>query len=308
MKSMIRSLAGVCVLALAACATTPERVDELEQARSAVQTLEREQLAQSVAATPLSRARQALSRADAAHENGEPLPEIRHEAYMARRHAEIGMAMVQEAQALESIKAAEAERRAMQLEARTQEAERAQTIAREQTAEARQQTREAQRSRAAAEEAREETERLQQELSDLEAEQTERGIVLTLSDDVMFATDSAELRSGAYRAIDRLAEFLQQNPERRLLIEGHTDARGAESYNEDLSARRANSVAEALMQRGIATDRLRPIGLGEAYPVASNETSVGQQENRRVEVVISDDDGSFPEAADRTLARRQGSQ
>lgn len=298
MRSMITGFAAVL---LAACATTPERVEELEQARATVQELERQPTAGSVAARPLSRAREALARAEALHEAGEPLAEIQHQAYLADRHARIGMEMVEEAQAMENIRAAEARRREMQLEARTREAERAESMAREQR-------RAAEESRAAAAAAMQEAERLEQELADLEAEQTERGIVLTLSDDVLFATNSDALKGGAYRALDRLAEFLNDNPERRLLIEGHTDARGTDEYNRDLSERRAEAVAEALMERGIASDRLRPVGLGEAYPVASNDTSAGQQENRRVEVVISNDDGSFPAAADRTVARRQNRQ
>lgn len=298
-------VAGLATLVLAACATTPERVRELEQARSAVTDLERQPMAESAAAEPLSRAREALSRAESLHEQGEPVPLIEHQAYLARRHAQIGLEMVQEAEALEQIRAAEAKRRELQLRARTLEAEQAEMRARRQAEEARTQRQAAQESKAAAAAAMQEAERLERELADLEAEQTERGIVLTLSDDVLFATDSAELKGGAYRAMDRLAEFLDKNAERRLLIEGHTDSRGTDEYNRDLSERRAEAVAEALMERGIRSDRLRPLGLGEEYPVASNDTTAGRQENRRVEVVISDDDGTFPEAADRSVARRQ---
>jgi outer membrane protein OmpA-like peptidoglycan-associated protein len=104
-------------------------------------------------------------------------------------------------------------------------------------------------------------------------------------------------------AIDRLADFMEDNPERRLLIEGHTDSRGSEEYNQELSHRRAYAVTEALVQRGIESNRLRPVGLGESYPVTSNDSPAGRQQNRRVEVVVSDQDGSFPEAADR-IARQ----
>lgn len=302
--SVARSIpVGLAALLLAACASTPERVPEIEQARQAVQELEQQPEAGAVAAESLSRAREALATAESLHNEGEPLPLIQHQAYLAHRHAQIGLEMVNEAKSLEQIRAGEARRSEMQLEARTLEAERAEMAARRQAGEAQRQREAAKGSRAAAAAAMLETERLERELADLEAEQTERGIVLTLSDAVLFATDSDELKSGAYRALDRLADFLEDNPERRLLIEGHTDARGTDEYNQDLSERRAESVAEALMERGIASDRLRPVGLGEEYPVASNETSAGQQQNRRVEVVISKDDGTFPPAADRTVAR-----
>jgi outer membrane protein OmpA-like peptidoglycan-associated protein len=151
-----------------------------------------------------------------------------------------------------------------------------------------------------------EAERLETELADLQAEQTARGIVVTLGNEVLFATDSDELKSGAQRSLDQLADFLQEHPERALLIEGHTDSRGTAAHNADLSERRAESVARALVERGIAAERLRPVGLGEGYPVASNDTDAGRQQNRRVEVVVSGKDGRFPAEARRSVARESG--
>lgn len=306
MKSALMSLAVVTVVvALAGCTTTPERIDELEQARSTVQNLERQPMAQSTSATQMTKAREALSRADIAHENGAPLEEIRHEAYLARLYAEIGLELIAEAEALEQIKAAEAERNDVQLQARTVEAERAQMIAKQQTAQAKQSMLEAEASRDVADAAIQEATRLADELAELEAEETARGLVLTLSDDVLFETDSADLKDGAQRAMGRLADFLNDYPEHRLLIEGHTDSRGADEYNERLADSRADAVAETLVQRGIASDRLRPVGLGESYPVASNDTTAGRQQNRRVEIVVSAKDGSFPEGADRSTSARR---
>lgn len=296
-------LASVFLLALAACSTTPERIDELEQARATVQELETEPMAATVAATRLRNARAALARAETARENGAPVEEIVHDAYMARLHAEIGIESIAEAQALERIDEAEAERTRVQLEARTAAVERARMRAETQSAEAQQLREEAGEARAAAQAASEEAERLQQELSDLQAKQTERGVVLTLGD-VLFETDEAELKPGADLAMNRLADFMRDHPDRRLLVEGHTDSRGAEQYNQRLSMQRAYAVTEALVERGIATDRLRPVGLGEAYPVASNETTAGRQQNRRVEIVVSNADGSFDEGARRTPVAR----
>jgi outer membrane protein OmpA-like peptidoglycan-associated protein len=137
-----------------------------------------------------------------------------------------------------------------------------------------------------------------QELAALKAKQTERGMVLTLGD-VLFDTASSQLKPGAQTTIAQLASFMADNPDRRLLIEGHTDARGSEAYNQDLSERRADAVANALYRQGVAANRVTVIGLGEQYPLASNDTASGQQENRRVEVVISSDNGTFPVAARR---------
>jgi outer membrane protein OmpA-like peptidoglycan-associated protein len=137
-----------------------------------------------------------------------------------------------------------------------------------------------------------------QELAALKAQQTERGMVLTLGD-VLFDTASSQLKPGAQSTIAQVASYLAEHPDRRLLIEGHADARGSESYNHDLSERRANAVADALFRQGIAANRISVVGLGEQYPVASNDTASGQQENRRVEVVFSSNDGTFPVAARR---------
>ncbi len=189
-----------------------------------------------------------------------------HDAYLARRHAEIGMQVVSEAQARETIEQAEAERRNVQLQARTAEADAARQLAERRTEEARESAREARRAQQVAEAAIEEAQRMADEMEEMEAQQTERGLVLTLSD-VLFDTDSARLKEGAELTIDRLEQFLRNNPERNLLIEGHTDARGPEEYNLDLAQRRADALAQALLQRGISRDRLRPVGLGEAYPV-----------------------------------------
>lgn len=293
------------LLAFAAgCTTTPERVAEVEEARAAVEALASQPEADA-ASSELAEARDALARADAGLENGAPLEQVRHDAYLARRHAEIGMQAVSEAQAMEAIEEAEAERRNVQLQARTAEADAARQLAERRTEQARQSAREARRSQQVAEAAIEEAERMAAEMREMKAEQTERGLVLTLSD-VLFDTDSDQLKQGAELTVDRLAEFLRNNPERKLLIEGHTDARGPEEYNRDLAQRRANALAEALVQRGIPSDRLRPVGLGEAYPVASNDNPAGLQQNRRVEVVVSNADGSFPESAEqRVLAMRR---
>ena len=294
---------GCLLLGLSACTTTPERVAELEQARSTVTSLENQDEAQSAASIQLRNAREALKRADTAFENGESVELIRHEAYVARRNAEIGLEMTSEARAREELSQAEARRNQVQLEARTVEAERSQMLAEQRAAEAEAAQSEARAAQSEAEVATEEANRLAEEL---EAQRTKRGLVLTLGD-VLFDTNGADLKEGAEVSIDRLADFMRENPERRLLVEGHTDSRGADDYNEELSEERAESVTEALIDRGVASERLRSVGLGESYPRASNDTPAGMQQNRRVEIVISNPDGTFPDSAEqRTTASRQG--
>jgi outer membrane protein OmpA-like peptidoglycan-associated protein len=286
--------AGTILLALAACTATPERIAELDQARATVESLESQPKARQAASTQLTNAREALQRAEAALENGEPIEQIRHEAYLARRHAEIGLQMTSEAEAAEAISQAEARRNEVQLQARTAEAERSQRLAEQRAQQAERSAREAD---AATSEANRLADELNQLEGELEAQQTERGLVLTLGD-VLFDTAGSDLKEGAEVSMDRLAAFLNENPDRRLLVEGHTDARGSDEFNKELSARRADAVTEALVQRGIPSERLRSVGLGEDFPVASNETAAGMQQNRRVEIVVSNPDGSFPASAE----------
>jgi outer membrane protein OmpA-like peptidoglycan-associated protein len=123
------------------------------------------------------------------------------------------------------------------------------------------------------------------ELAALRARKTDRGVVIPV-EDVLFAFDSAELRPEAASHLFRIVSLLKEYPERELLIEGHTDSVGSEAYNVGLSQRRADSVYAFLTRGGISPARAATRGYGEAFPAASNATSAGRQENRRVEVVI----------------------
>jgi outer membrane protein OmpA-like peptidoglycan-associated protein len=115
--------------------------------------------------------------------------------------------------------------------------------------------------------------------------------VLTLGD-VLFDTGRAELNSGATRKLDQLAQFLAEHPDRRLQIDGFTDSVGTDSYNQELSHRRADAVKSALLTRGIDSARIGTQGYGKAFPVANNTDSGGRQLNRRVEVVIGGDNNT----------------
>jgi len=136
---------------------------------------------------------------------------------------------------------------------------------------------------------------LQQQLSALNAKQTNRGMVLTLGS-VLFATDKTDMSSGGARSLDKLTHFMHDNPKRNVMVEGYTDSSGGSQYNQDLSQRRADAVQSALISDGINPQRIATKGYGEGYPVASNDTRSGRQQNRRVEIVISDANGDFPQA------------
>lgn len=276
--------------AIAAGCATNEPIPELVDARRAVQSAESQTdpNVASLAGEELERARAALERAEATfEEEGRSERErVAHEAYLAERYAELAMSEAEGAQLEREIEDAEGERAQVLLAARTEEARRAEQQA-EQARRQVQQTEEARRSAEA--EARELAARIEQ----IEAQQTERGLVLTL-DDVLFDFDRASINPGGESAIGELARFLSQNENRNILIEGYTDSTGPEAYNRDLSERRAQAVRDALVDEGIASRRIQTRGLGESDPIATNSTVAGRQLNRRVEVVISGEDGSIP--------------
>ena len=132
---------------------------------------------------------------------------------------------------------------------------------------------------------------LEAELTELKAKKTDRGMVLTLGD-VLFDSSKSTLKAGALRTIDQLAQFLDKTPTRKILIESHTDSVGGAEFNRGLSKSRAAAVQTALAEKKIGADRVSIAGLGEDFPVANNETAAGRQQNRRVEVIFSDETGS----------------
>ena len=119
----------------------------------------------------------------------------------------------------------------------------------------------------------------------VDAQQTERGLVLTLGG-VLFSFDSADLTPEARLSVARVAGFLIALGDRDAVVEGHADNRGDTEYNVELSARRAESILGALIGSGVAEGRLVAEGYGSHYPVASNDTDAGRERNRRVEIVI----------------------
>ncbi len=115
---------------------------------------------------------------------------------------------------------------------------------------------------------------------------TGHSLIVTLPQDILFSTDSSTVRSDLQSDLAALARNLQDYPNSTVQVIGHTDNVGSASYNEDLSLRRANSVANVLISEGVWTSRISTLGVGENQPVATNLTSEGRAQNRRVEIII----------------------
>jgi outer membrane protein OmpA-like peptidoglycan-associated protein len=269
-------------LLLTACASAPQRSESIEEARATIQTLQADPLTQQVAASELQTAQARLQDAQTALSQKDSPATVDHLAYLARRHAEAGEALVEAARSQAEVAHAQEERSRIVLAARAAEADRA---------------------KAEAAQANAQLAQTQQELADLKAKQTDRGMVVTLAD-VLFDTGQSTLKPGADLTLDHLARYMRDNPHTRILIEGFTDSVGTDAYNDALSQRRADAVAGALMRRGVPEDTVRAIGRGKSYPVATNDTSAGRQQNRRVEIVFSDATGRFAQASEDEPLRR----
>lgn len=128
---------------------------------------------------------------------------------------------------------------------------------------------------------------LRRQLGDnVDIRNTGQELILTLPQDLLFATDSATLRPDLQRDLRTIAANLVNNPRSDVIVVGHTDNTGSAAYNQGLSERRATSVATVLRGEGVAANRIQTIGRGLTQPVASNATPEGRRQNRRVEIFI----------------------
>ncbi|MCB1756673.1 MAG: DUF4398 and OmpA-like domain-containing protein [Gammaproteobacteria bacterium] len=249
------------------CAGTPDKIGQLEDARSAYTRANSDPTVAKNAAIELDDAKKSLNRAEKAWEKGEKKNIVEHYAYIADQQVAIAEHRALTIDNTEKLKAMKIERQQAQLDVRAGEIERARLHAEEMA-------------RKAAE--------LQKQMAELQATQTDRGMVLTLGD-VLFDLNQATLKPGSEAKLAKVAQFMNEYPDKKVVIEGHTDSTGDEGYNQNLSARRAEAVQMALVLKGVEANRIVTRGLGEAIPVASNDTSVGRMQNRRVEIIFENE-------------------
>jgi outer membrane protein OmpA-like peptidoglycan-associated protein len=254
--------AAVASVLLAGCAAAPAAPEGASEVRAKLTQLQSDP-------NLASRAPVAIKEADAAVSTAEQPEADRslgyHRVYIADRKVEIARA---------------------QAETRLSEDQRAELTAQRATAQLDSRTREVDVAREATADAQEENAELQRQIEALQARPTDRGLVLTLGD-VLFESGRAELKAGAANNLNQLTTFLGKYPGRTVAIEGHTDSVGGDDYNLGLSQRRAESVRSHLVAQGIDAARLTAMGAGESSPVAGNDSAAGRQQNRRVEVIIS---------------------
>jgi outer membrane protein OmpA-like peptidoglycan-associated protein len=299
------------ILLLSACATSQKAPDGPIDARVALTALQSNPLLATRAPVEMRDAEAAVKAAemtarDSAHYS--------HRMLMADQKVEIARARAQSRQYEDQRKALSEQSERARLDARTLEADRARRDAQFAREDADSARTSADSARSAAETARADAARardeatasqaevaasraevaasraerleLERQIAELNARETDRGLVVTLGD-LLFATGRSDLMGAAAPNLNKLAAFLDEYKDRTVLIEGHTDSVGSRESNQLLSQRRAESVRSYLVDRGVAANRLTTSGLGQGSPVASNDTATGRQQNRRVEVIIS---------------------
>ena len=314
------ALTLTAVAVLAACSSTPNDTVLMGQARSDYRAAQADAQTQSLAANELRLAGEALAQAEAALARRDDVATVDQLAYLARQRTAVARATANRKNAEAMVAQAGDETARMRLAARTQEADAATAAAGAATRDAAAATRDAEASQRQAsaaqrdaarsqqqaassqqqaamsqqqaEEARRRTAMLETQLRELNAKQTDRGMVITIGD-VLFGSGQANLQSGALQSMQRLGGFLKEYPQRKALIEGYTDSVGSDSSNVALSTRRAEAVMSALTGMGVDRAQLAAQGYGEANPVAGNDNASGRQANRRVEIVLSDENGAL---------------
>lgn len=251
--------ASLVSMALVACGSAPKQNDALEQARQAYEEASQDVTLVKHAPEQLDQARDALSVADTRWKKDQDAGSVEHYSYLATQRVRIAQRIAESNETDRQLEDMALERRSITLDLREAELMKA----------------------------RQEAGELQRQMAALQAEKTERGMVLTLGD-VLFDINEATLAPGAARNIAKIASFMRSYPERQAVIEGHTDSMGDDDYNLELSRSRAFAVRQALIEEGISAARISTQGFGESLPVASNATSSGRQENRRVEIIFPD--------------------
>ena len=261
--SRIMLLVTLGSLLLSGCASSHSSSEQaLEAAHSAFQKVKEDADVLRSAPKELIRAGESLARADRLSSYWGSSEDVAHYAYLSQQHSAIAGQM--SALNLNQERAAKLELERQRLQLALREAKLLSV--------------------------QEQSNWLEEQMVSLATTQSERGLVMTLGD-VLFDAGHSDLKASANRTVLKLVQFLQLNPRRIVRIEGYTDSRGDAQENLELSRARAQAVADVLVDLGIDAKRIEVQGHGEAFPVTENASAKGRAQNRRVEIVFSDEQG-----------------
>ncbi|MBW8831199.1 MAG: DUF4398 and OmpA-like domain-containing protein [Burkholderiales bacterium] len=280
--------AAALVAIVAGCGSLTEPNASLDRAHASYRALQADSQVSLLAPAEAAQAGEAVRTADTAWSQRENVHIVDHLAYLAQQRISI-------ARETASAKVWDRTAATTKAGAASDKARADAEVSRRDVANARRDTRdktvELAVAKAGAQQDKTRASELEMQLKDLKARSTERGDVITLGD-VQFDSNRARLRVDGVRDMDKLVDFFKRHPKRTAVIEGFTDSQGSEDTNLDLSQRRASAVRDALVEQGVLADRLTTRGYGEERPVSTNDTALGRQMNRRVEIVLSNEDGT----------------
>jgi outer membrane protein OmpA-like peptidoglycan-associated protein len=302
MKSITSLIILACAELLVSCATVPPPA-ELINARLAYKQATQGQAAQLVPAA-IYNAQEALGIAERSFKDDPKSYKTRDLAYIADRKSKMAEALAITAAGNASTAKANKDYQATQSEimkntkdslatSERSSALKSEQLATEQKArvDAENKTAQAQTDLAVEQKARVDADnratQAQSDLTKLAAVKDEaRGLVITLSGSVLFASNKSELLPAAQNRLSQVADALMETKERKLTVEGHTDSQGSSSYNQELSQRRADAVRSYIISRGYSSDLIQANGIGKDRPVADNASAEGRADNRRVEIIV----------------------
>jgi len=273
---------SVLAIAIAGCATNHGPSDKLQELESQYDQLESQPTVTDYAPVALKEAEESIAKVKSLEKEGADKSTIDHYQYLAQIKLDTAREVAKYKRAEASIADAEVRRKDALLNAKEDEVNSLRNRA--ELAEYK-----ATKSANAAREMAAKADALAKTLENFSATQSDRGLVLTMGN-ILFELDKSDLKPGAERTLEKVAIFLAEYSNRSVLVEGFTDSLGAADYNQKLSEKRAESVVAELEKLGISSSRLSAKGYGEDYPVASNSSNAGRQQNRRVELIIANED------------------
>ena len=302
MKFYFTPIALLVATTLAGCSSIPENNPSLNEARNDYNTAQSNPQVVQLAPSELKQASDAMEKANAASTQNEDPAVVAHLAYLAKQRSAIAQETAKQKSAEVTLENAESERNQIRLKARTADADQSKL-----EAESSQRMTEAAQLQAAIaqqkaltsqqqyEDSSQKNAELEAQLVALNAKKTDRGIVITIGD-VLFDTNKAAVKASGTPNLLKIGQFLKKYPDRTARVEGYTDSTGSAEYNQGLSDRRAKAVRSTLVSMGISDDRITSEGFGQESPVGDNQTALGRQMNRRVEIVLPNEYGDSSQA------------
>lgn len=278
----IVSTSAVAVLLLSGCASNSFADKKLDSISQRLDQAKANAEVEKYAPVAVEEAEEQIKKLEKMAERGANDKKMEQQVYIASRKVDIAESIAAKNKAEETIASAENKRKDILLEATRRDRNMAE-------AKASVYALQAHRAEDKLDDMKQEMKTLKSELKNVSTKETERGMVLVLNN-ILFAHNDSDIKKGSERTLEKVADFLKGYPEKQIIIEGFTDSSGSADYNLQLSKERAMAVKSVLTEEGLKANRLETEGYGEKYPIASNDTKAGRQQNRRVEILIANSD------------------